>query len=1521
MSLILCLSQSEDNSIYDVDFTLEMSESRMATFGKLLGQPAFRCLAMDIAKAHMLELTDCKKKLPLVCKYYIDVKAPVTKLDSNAVNCASGWLFDSSRNMCISPLKKRSDAHFMFEWLDESTMDFNMLKMGELNPMKLRGSSSVSVHYTGGYSYMSGQDKTWSLSQAWYTNNKDKQYTLSLSDRIFYQNDHEKHAVCQTPSVTYKSISQREFCSQQFCFRVSPPGFSCSQTFGSNYSLMRIDSLQQQQFILTSLASIVKDNNEVSFGLVFFKITFQSISLSQFWKPDNGVYEFFHHGPTNAFFWSPNARKDGINKCYTTKVTADLNQWSVSPCDKILPSLCHAPTAIPLPKKKNTPDNCTEAVINLVSESPSTLLGNKIKQGSQSMEPSSSFTDWSDQPSSKFPLPTTSDTCVMLFREFFSMTNCQIALPYVCIADPVAKSDVAATQRLLQQGSCAAGYLAYKDLCLSFSQLQGPRAKNCEQLKTSSSCPGVFTPRTSGDMHFMRLMLAQQEISSAWLGMGLVAKSNLSTSSQKTIKLQSKLLDYLSNVYQVSHSLVDIDTLSPDLKDYQRMILFQASETTKMRNFPSNDTAQWQFLGYFSQLPKEEQPNIEPDGANLLCPEDSQLVGSKCLKYRTDIKLNWYEAEKRCTKAGINGHLATLDPSSYQLKDRAWLGAQSNSVSSNFGLIVSVQNSLVNWMATEDGLKMTVSYLEGDEVFCLLMDEKRPYFHECNSEYNFVCTFDPHLRDTSTNLEFSLPSQKRMSYAEAVDFCTRDRATLIDLLSNSTRTNFLKLMHAHLPDEPITTWNFGSSPKVENQCLSLPLVLNARLPGDFANLEPQLVDCKSELPVICERVGHREAFPLRVAKKSYSLPTESTMTWSEAVDHCEAIGGVLASLHTKQELIDLATALETGKVLAHFDDLWLGLRAEAAGRLTWQDGSVVDYLPVSLLRARSSFASPALCHFLQSNPLNIVAHRCDEANRFRAICTKAAVTKKQEEVASQSSVKCAKGFLPHNGRCFKLFNSHWPQDQAEGICRGEKSKLAQIRDFKDQLFVASLLQDVRIQHSEVRSINLPSAWIGLTEREELFNITNYSNFASTQLSFVNNTKPKCVVMISSLNPAQNGLWLVENCDTHSDAFVCENQGIEKHETGFVNPCPEAFPHFFEDTTLNSMYCYHLTQTNLMETSQDSLARCKKLNPQATLPMYHSLYQFSRIKSLLSQDHVYPIGFHSDDKHWVWIDGSTVGFSGLVTPPSGMYGQFYLSGAVNESLIMETDVSTRKFGLMCQLELQALGKEEDAKRVLRVTDKGNVCARWDTVKKLTPLGPEIMPTSTSLVWSVRLSEERIYDYSKLRDECAYLTKGDNVELFGCFINDSVGSWEACLLPIAGKDSSLYIFFQFVAITGLLALFLFVISLIYKRYQQQKKLRLEPSYRSPNILFVPEPTTENNSQCQLHNENLGFGPLLDENELIPANGSQVENFNKKNSLLFIDDSEGVRYSTTPRIKLTSPFNMNKYQPLTDSADHDF
>lgn len=272
----------------------------------------------------------------------------------------------------------------------------------------------------------------------------------------------------------------------------------------------------------------------------------------------------------------------------------------------------------------------------------------------------------------------------------------------------------------------------------------------------------------------------------------------------------------------------------------------------------------------------------------------------------------------------------------------------------------------------------------------------------------------------------------------------------------------------------------------------------------------------------------------------YQTVATAAVTWHQARDSCRSQGGDLLSVSSVEELKNL-TSLDLP------DKLWIGLnQMDWAEGWQWSDGSplrVVNWgsdMPTKIgIGERDCGVLTSENHFE-----NDVCER-----KLPYICKKLSNSKPQptQRVVYKSTV-CEVGWLPWDGRCFRLFKDEEMRAHPQAVqsCKSNNASLLSIHSLEDMFMFKVIFPSEEVD-----------MWTGLTgngiplvfEWQDGSEV-NYTRWAKDQPSTEPSTKlPTCVRFTGKSHD-----WMLLDCETNLP-FLCVKPGLVNdsiHDEG----CPE-----------------------------------------------------------------------------------------------------------------------------------------------------------------------------------------------------------------------------------------------------------------------------------------------------------------------------------------------------------------------------
>lgn len=230
---------------------------------------------------------------------------------------------------------------------------------------------------------------------------------------------------------------------------------------------------------------------------------------------------------------------------------------------------------------------------------------------------------------------------------------------------------------------------------------------------------------------------------------------------------------------------------------------------------------------------------------------------------------------------------------------------------------------------------------------------------------------------------------------------------------------------------------------------------------------------------------------------------------------------------------------------------------------------------------------------------------------------------------------CPLDYDPHGDSCYKLFHGNemsWYE--ASDWCAGEGGNLASIHSAADQAFIS-----LETEHEDV--------WIGFINLLDEWEWSNGWPVSYTHWGVAGSpdNETGCAVLNGT-----TGLWIIRDCDTHDEAFICKISQV---------PMPTTPQHIAGDCPTDwvpwGSHCYHFELSDMrLLTWQDAEDTCN--NESGAGYDGHLTSIHSQAENDFIYDYIVADGNYFYNKIWIgmfkeglhmpvqWTDNSTVDYT-------------------------------------------------------------------------------------------------------------------------------------------------------------------------------------------------------------------------------------------------------------------------------------
>nr|XP_056717155.1 lymphocyte antigen 75 [Euleptes europaea] len=493
--------------------------------------------------------------------------------------------------------------------------------------------------------------------------------------------------------------------------------------------------------------------------------------------------------------------------------------------------------------------------------------------------------------------------------------------------------------------------------------------------------------------------------------------------------------------------------------------------------------------------------------------------------------------------------------------------------------------------------------------------------------------------------EFWFVSNKNLTYQEAALYCSNNGSDLASLTSFTELTGVLNRLE-NLSDKWQNWWLKSVAPASHfHSWFPVYSHYHERYGRDCWHISSHSwyrdlrIDCNLKLPFICEKYNasllERHDPDYRPPKKQcpdhwqvfqnkcFQTITPRSVTFKEANEQCETLGGFLPSIKSQAEQ-DFITSLLPNMP----EDIWIGLQfLVKTHENKWVDGSELLYTnfhPLIQGRVRNVLIDifnedvTNQCGVLLNNPNSLYIGAwnftsCAD-NQTLAICQR-----KQDAVfvnQTQEMLNITTNYLNITYTII-LKNLTWYDALQE--CQLNNMQLVSITEQYQQAFLAS----------QAAHHNYP-LWIGLSSKDDGIHY-QWSDGKQIRFSYWSEEEDEdeddCVYLDSS------GAWKTSECDIEKPGAICylprsRNETKETEEYGSVI-CPHKVKNTPWIPFQNSCYTFTITKDRWKEVKLNEAHHlCKTMNANASVL---SIKNENENRFVVEQLQTF-----SGLAHWVWL---------------------------------------------------------------------------------------------------------------------------------------------------------------------------------------------------------------------------------------------------------------------------------------------
>ncbi|XP_077303730.1 secretory phospholipase A2 receptor [Lithobates pipiens] len=296
-----------------------------------------------------------------------------------------------------------------------------------------------------------------------------------------------------------------------------------------------------------------------------------------------------------------------------------------------------------------------------------------------------------------------------------------------------------------------------------------------------------------------------------------------------------------------------------------------------------------------------------------------------------------------------------------------------------------------------------------------------------------------------------------------------------------------------------------------------------------------------------------------VTHSCYQFNLESSLSWNQARDSCQAQGGDLLSITNLAEHEYISKRLTYPGIV-----LWIGLnQLDTTSGWQWSDGS-----PFAFVNWRSNSkpysTGQKQCGVLDTTSNNTWYSLAWDV-RLPYACKKF-LTPRQHDIFENWKyypTVCEDNWLPYNRYCYKLQKEKLNWSQASAACATNGGEIMKVTSLAHTEFLLHLLQ-----HEKVTE-----AWIGMTSKHKDPVIFQWSDGSAVTFTSWQRQEPNisqedsdlCVSTQTSGRDSLDGNWKVKPC--HVELFsICKKPGLNVTADVAEETCEEPFERY-------RGYCY------------------------------------------------------------------------------------------------------------------------------------------------------------------------------------------------------------------------------------------------------------------------------------------------------------------------------------------------------------
>ncbi|XP_068203774.1 macrophage mannose receptor 1-like [Palaemon carinicauda] len=681
----------------------------------------------------------------------------------------------------------------------------------------------------------------------------------------------------------------------------------------------------------------------------------------------------------------------------------------------------------------------------------------------------------------------------------------------------------------------------------------------------------------------------------------------------------------------------------------------------------------------------------------LGCEEGWQLFNDVCY-IAAEEKHNYLDSEDYCKSIG--SHVATaysaedneflvslIPPSSTE----AWIGITDIDHENSFTYSDGTNLVYSNWK-----LLQRDEALQSSSPKCVTLLENAKWKHnDCTRDTSYVaviCSKPPEAKkiepeDIGCKTEdlyykgscYSC-SESKMSWENAKTACENDGSYLLRVEEQQEGAFITAYFGGTLVDAwtdiKVRRYSDGSADFIfDDGTLVTYLPWNSfqpdlsagdcvKITGDDRATGLYKVDgCEEELHYVCEydRMGYTTLPPeptpthgtncldgwSHYSGHCYQVYSD-THTWYEAEKICQAYGGHLVSINSREEEADIQQLVWMHGTY-DYERFWVGLELDTQADKRWTDGSSIDYLHWA--DGQPEMHDHENCGSINRQTTALSCSVCESHLPYICETVEGTIVTTLTPPTFNPPQQCVDGdgiWYVFKDHCYKFVSEadEDPQswDKSVQLCQAEGSHLVSITDVEENFFIESMLD----QSSD------NGVWLGGRALEDSgFQWVDgspftYDNWAPGEPNSYMDQED-CIEMYNR----RLGVWNDKNCG-HLTGRVCKRPKgatLPPPATTVVpaGNCPEGWVH-----VVATGRCFKLVQTE--KYFDDAASNCKDQHAGANLVSLHTPKEMAYITMLIGINGADAwIGMKYEMQEYVWVDQSTTDYTPWAPgEPNGQY---------------------------------------------------------------------------------------------------------------------------------------------------------------------------------------------------------------------------------------------------------------------------